>query len=143
MRHGKLAILLAVAAAGALCCGTGAQARGMTSAARAGGFVHHQGFHRHPVPVGFARFRLRRRIPLAGFRGFRDSTVTVASDDDTDDYDTGDEDFGGDLADMHFRVQDSFGPWDVPIRPVVAEPPGPYTAERMDPWHGYEPQDDW
>src|ERR1700722_6071787 len=46
--------------------------------------------------------------------------------------------------DMHFRVQDSFGPGDIGRSPPPPEPydDGPWEGARMDPWHGYEP-DSW
>jgi hypothetical protein len=108
---------------------------------RAGGFGHFGGFHGHPTPVGHVRFRFGRSFRGFGLRSFAESSATVAGDDDMDDYDTAEPD--GDLADMHFRAEESFGPWDIPIRPVVAEPiwSGPWGAARMDPWHGYESED--
>lgn len=141
MGHERLALVLTAAIAAALCC-SAADAHGAMSRAAGGGLAPHGSFHRHPVPVGFARFRFGRPFRAFDIRAFPESTLTVAGYDD--DYDTGGYD-EGDLADMHFRAQDSFGPWDVPIRPIVAEPawPGPWGAARMDPWHGYESQDSW
>lgn len=141
MTHKKLAIALVAAFAGALCC-TDAGAHGAMGAS-ARGFAHFGGFHRHPWPANHFRFPLRRR-PFAAFRfgRFPETGEMVAGDDYTDDYDDAYSD--GDLADMHFRVDESFGPWDVPTRPMMREPTdtGPWDAARMDPWHGYEP-DSW
>jgi hypothetical protein len=57
------------------------------------------------------------------------------------DYDD-DSDFAAE--DLHFRVQDSFGPGDIGRPPPPPEPYdyGPWGAARMDPWHGYEPDDE-
>ncbi|MGH6889156.1 MAG: hypothetical protein ACREHF_08180 [Rhizomicrobium sp.] len=151
MEHRTMTLLLATAVVAALGC-AGADAHGTMGGRGAGGFMHFGGFHRHPVAAGFARFRFGRSFrgfrfgrPYQGFRfrSFPESSETVAGDDDMYDYDTGG--FGydeGDLADMHFRVEDSFGPWDVGLRPPPPDyASGPWEDARMDPWHGYEPQD--
>jgi hypothetical protein len=54
-----------------------------------------------------------------------------------------DDDDGFAPDDLHFRVQESFGPGDIgqPARPPVAYDYGPWGTARMDPWHGYEPSD--
>ena len=50
----------------------------------------------------------------------------------------GDDDFAPE--DLHFRVQESFGPGDIG-RPSPPPPQaydnGPWDSARMDPWHGY------
>lgn len=141
MSDGRLAFLLAASAAAALWC-SAADAHGTMGGTAGAGSATHGTIHRHPVPVGFARFSIASPFRASGIRRFPETTLTVAGYDD--DYDTGGYD-ESDLADMHFRAQDSFGPWDVPIRPIVAEPATSrsWGAPRMDPWHGYGPQDDW
>jgi hypothetical protein len=56
------------------------------------------------------------------------------------DYDA-DDDFAPE--DLHFRVQDSFGPGDIGRPPPPPQPydEGPWDGARMDPWHGYQPDD--
>ncbi|HEY3777488.1 MAG TPA: hypothetical protein VGL35_05480 [Rhizomicrobium sp.] len=136
MRQAKF--VLAAILAGALYT-TGAAARAGLERGTAGGIARLGGFHRFPSPVNHLRFpspanhlRFSPRIGRFGeFHRLPVTSTTVADDDYVDDYDTGPE--NGDLAGMHFRVQDSFGPWDIPIRPLVREPPPPEP--------GYGPDD--
>jgi hypothetical protein len=46
-----------------------------------------------------------------------------------------------DIDNLHFRAQEPFGPGDIGRPPVRAEANAAYLSDRMDPWHGYEPQD--
>lgn len=74
------------------------------------------------------------RAQFAGWSGGAYSADVVGFDYDQND------DFAPD--DLHFRVQDRFGPGDIgrtPPPPPASYDKGPWDAARMDPWHGYEP----
>lgn len=56
----------------------------------------------------------------------------------------GDDTYGPDadydIDNLHFRVEEPFGPGDIGRRPPVREEgEGPYESDRMDPWHEYAP----
>jgi hypothetical protein len=109
-----------------------------------GDFHGSHGFHPRPLPFHFHQRNLRVAFPDAGFGSARSEgwgggaySAGLAGFD----YDEAD-DFAPE--DLHFRVQDSFGPGDIgrPSPPPQPYDYGPWEAARMDPWHGYEP-DDW
>jgi hypothetical protein len=92
------------------------------------------GFHPHVFVLAFPNERFGR----ARFEGWSGGAYSsdVAAYDDSEDEDSGGED-------MHFRVQDRFGPGDIG-RPTPPEPPrddGAWDGQRLDPWHGYEPEE--
>jgi hypothetical protein len=99
----------------------------------AGGISFH-GFGRrgvarfHSAHFRFGNFGPRRTVEFAGAYG---------------DYADGVDDAYGayddDIDNLHFRVQEPFGPGDVGRPAVGAEPP--FISDRMDPRDGYEPQD--
>jgi hypothetical protein len=100
-------------------------------AATPGGFAHvgSFGFHHflpRPTNQPHAHFRFGR--------GFRSRSVSFAGG-------YGDEGSYGsdDISELHFRVQEPFGPGDIGRPPVRAEEDGPYGPERMDPRQGDEP----
>jgi hypothetical protein len=88
------------------------------------------GFHRYNFGVGFSNGR------AAGWGGGAYSGDVAGFGYD------GDDDFAPE--DLHFRVQESFGPGDIgrQAAPDETYDYGPGEAARMDPWHGYEP-DGW
>jgi hypothetical protein len=128
-----VAILATTMSAGAHMGGAGGRA--------AGGFHGSYGFRARPFPfryhrydfVGFpyARFGTARS---EGWGGGAYSAGVAGFDYDTDD------DFAPE--DLHFRVQDSFGPGDIGRQAPPPEPydDGPWHGARMDPWHGYDAQ---
>jgi hypothetical protein len=89
-------------------------------------------FHRRGFVIGFpnTRFGFFRTL---GWGGGPYSVGVVGSEYD------GDDDFAPE--DLHFRVQDSFGPGDIgrPVPPPETYDNGLWGAARMDPWRGYEP----
>ena len=98
------------------------------------GFGFHHRFHQFREPDFHfgAGFRSHRLVEVTGGYGDYD----YASENDYGPY--GDDD---DIDDLHFRVQEPFGPGDIGQRPPVrAEGEGPYLSDRMDPWHGYGPE---
>ncbi len=135
--------IIAAAAAAALLGASYSTHAGARMASSGGGRMHgfargFRGFHGRPFGFDFGRGFAPSRFGQIGFRGGE----VAAGDDDVDDYDEGGDDG---LGNMHFRVQESFGPWDVGRRPPPAPEPydsGPWDAARMDAWHGYEP-DSW
>jgi hypothetical protein len=109
-------------------------------AATPGGFVHAGGglqghgfgFHHFlPRPTNQARAHFRFG------RGFRSRSVSVAGGYGDDEGSYGSDD----ISELHFRVQEPFGPGDIGRPPMRAEEGGPYSPDRMDPWHGDEPPD--
>jgi len=106
------------------------------------GFHGFRGFHSRPFG-----FRGRGFIPGFSNLGFGTARYegwgggAYSGDVAGFDYDD-DNDFAAE--DLHFRVQDSFGPGDIGRPPPPPEPYdyGPWGAARMDPWHGYEPDDE-
>lgn len=99
------------------------------------GFGFH-GFGRH----GFVGFHQ----PDFRFGDFASHRITVFTGGPGD-YDYANEDDSGpyedDIDNLHFRVQEPFGPGDIGRPPVRAEEDAPYLSDRGAPWHGYEPQD--
>jgi hypothetical protein len=114
MKYGRMLFAATSVIAAALWC-QGADARGATAGGTAV-FGRLGGFHRFPTPANHLRFR-PRLDRFGEFRRLRVTSTTVVGDDDGDDYDT--------APSMHFRAEESFGPWDIPIRPMGREPPPP------------------
>ena len=79
----------------------------------------------------------------AGFVLRRPGVVTGGYGDY--DYASDADDYGpyavDDIDNLHFRVQEPFGPWDVGRPPVRADSDAPYVWDRMEPWRNYRPQD--
>jgi hypothetical protein len=105
------------------------------------------GLHGHGF--GFRGFLPRpfNRFPSSHFRfgDFRSHQLGIFTGGSGDfDYATDEDDYGPDAGDdidnLHFRVQEPFGPGDIGRPPVRAEADAPYMSDRMDPWHSYEPQ---
>jgi len=82
----------------------------------------------HPRHFRFGNFGPRRTVEFTG--GYGDYADGLADDADGA-YD--------DIDNLHFRVQEPFGPGDIGRPAVGAEPP--FTSDRTDLGHGYEPQD--
>jgi hypothetical protein len=80
----------------------------VSSGGRVGGFGHH-GWHTHPVPVAVAT------VPR--YRRFSTTFAGGGSDVDTADYDEDDS-----VGNLHFRVQEPFGPWDIGRQPPASRP---------------------
>jgi hypothetical protein len=107
-----------------------------------GGFGHggHQ-FHFGPLPFPFHEQRLMAGFPNARFGEARfEGWGGGAYGGDVEAYDPDEGDFTAE--DLHFRVQEPFGPGDVGRRP----PPGPYASgpwegAGQDAWDGYESDD--
>lgn len=141
--HKALIIAAAILAAAA---SAEAHMGGMAGRPSAGshGFHGFRGFHSrlpfHNPGFNFALGSPRLRFGRAQFEGWGGgaySAGVVGFDYDQDD------DFAPD--DLHFRVQDRFGPGDIGRKPPPPPEPydnGPWEAARMDPWHGYE-SDGW
>jgi opacity protein-like surface antigen len=106
-----------------------------------GGFHGFHGFHSRPSPFHFHRRDFRIAFPNAEFGSARsEGWGGGAYSGDVAGFDYGeDDDFAPE--DLHFRVQDSFGPGDIgrPSPPPQPYDDGPWDATRMDPSHGYEP----
>jgi hypothetical protein len=91
---------------------------------------HGFGFHRF-VPTPTNQFQFHQ--PRFNFgRGFRSRSSSVAGGyGDSDD----------DISELHFRVQEPFGPGDIGRPPVRAEgEDAPYGPEGMGPGPGYDPR---
>jgi hypothetical protein len=136
------AIIAATASADAHMGGMG----GRSSGGFHGGFHGVHGFHSRSFLLRPNNFRFG--FPQARFGRLRFEAAgggAYSADVAAGDY--GDYDESDDYApeDLHFRVQDSFGPGDIG-RPSPPPPQaydnGPWDSARMDPWHGYEP-DSW
>jgi hypothetical protein len=106
-----------------------------------GGFHGFQGFHGFrgfrsgPFPFPFRPNNFGR-----GFQGARSGWAGGPYSAGVADFDSDEGDgFAG--GDLHFRVQESFGPGDIgrPTPPQRPEDYGQWDAARMDPWHGYGP----
>jgi len=107
----------------------------------AGGF---HGFHRGAFPFRYHPYNFVAASPHERFGraqpegwGGGAYSAGVAGFDYDDDNDFAAED-------LHFRVQDSFGPGDIgrPSPPPEPYDDQPYEGARLDPWHGYG-QDGW
>jgi len=111
----------------------GGSAIGSAHATGAGGIGFH-GFGRrgvarfHPAHFRFGNFGPRRTVEFAGYGddagGLADDAYGAYDDD---------------IDNLHFRVQEPFGPGDIGRPAVGAEPPS--MSDRTDPRQGYEPQD--
>lgn len=117
--------------------GMGSGSASVSGHATAGG--HGFGFHgfgRH----GFVRFH-QPQFRFGDFALHRTNEFTggYGDYDDADEDDYGSD--GDDVDNLHFRVQEPFGPGDIGRPPVRAEADAPYLSDRADPWHGYQPQD--
>ena len=114
---------------------------GATAHATAGSHGHGLGFH-YGLPIPFNRFR-PAHFRFGGFRSHQLGIFTGGAGDF--DYATDEDDYGPDAGDdidnLHFRAQEPFGPGDISRPPVRSETDVPYMSDRMDAWHGYEPQD--
>ena len=128
----------------------GAQAMGVVGGSAGRGVVHGPGFH-HGFHHGFRvhspffsplhPFHQRQPNFGAGFAS-RQSNVLAGGYGDSDD--SYDDDYDNSYVDdsisnLHFRVQEPFGPGDIGRRPVPDEEDAPYMPERMEPGPGYEP----
>jgi hypothetical protein len=110
-----------------------------SAAASARASFHGRGFGFHHRFLAAFPFRQRKFDFGEGFRSHQLVEATggygdydYASDDDYGPYP------GDDIDNLHFRVQEPFGPGDIGRRPPVrAEQEAPYVSDRMDPWHGY------
>src|SRR5437016_584201 len=115
--------------------GMGGASPGAAAHASVGIHGHGFGFHHlrlfHPLHFHVTHFR---------FGGFRSHTVPVFTGGAGDfDYAADEEDYGpetgDDIDNLHFRVQEPFGPGDIGRPPVRAEEDAPYMSGRMAPWH--------
>ena len=89
-------------------------------------FLHPRPFFPfHQPHVRFGHFRQRNMQSTVGYGG--------------DDYDDNYDDDA--ISNLHFRVQEPFGPGDIGRPPVGAEAEGPYMGDRFGPPPGYEPED--
>ena len=117
---------------------------GMGGRSSGGGF--HGGFHGvHSGRTFFGPHNFRFRNPRLRFaRQQFDGWGGGAYSGDVAAYGyDGDDDFAPE--DLHFRVQESFGPGDIgrpSPPPAQTYDNGPWDSARMDPWHGYG-SDDW
>ena len=91
---------------------------------------HGFGFH-HFLPRPTNQFH-RPHFRFAGFGSHRVASVAGG-------YGDYDEAYDDDIGNLHFRVQEPFGPGDIGRPPVRAEADAPYDSERMKPWDGYGP----
>jgi len=93
------------------------------------GFHHGFGFRTRFLPP-LRPFSQPRLNFGAGFASHQSSVVTG---------------YGGggygedDIEDLHFRVQEPFGPGDIGRPPAGADEDAPYMSDRMGPWDGYAP----
>lgn len=133
-----LTVSVAVAPANAIGGAPGAAGHGM------GGFHGHGfGFPHRFRPHFFRQlnpFHQRQPNFGAGFVSHQSNIVTGGYGDD--DYASGDDSGSyedDDIDNLHFRVQEPFGPGDIGRPPVRAEEEAPYMSDRTDPWHGYAP----
>ena len=112
-----------------------ARAAGPASAVHRFGF--HHGIRYRFVPPG----RLFRRPHLAFGAGFAAHRVHALAAGGYGDYGYGsDEDYDSDTDDienLHFLVQEPFGPGDIGRPPVAADEDVPYMSERRDSEPGY------
>ena len=114
-----------------------AEAGRMGGRSSGGGF---HGFHSRPL-----RFHLHQRDLIVAFPNATFGSARLEGWGGGA-YSAGVADFDSDqnndfaAEDMHFRVQDSFGPGDIGRPPPPPEPyaGGPWDAARLDPWHGYD-----
>lgn len=83
----------------------------------------------HPGHFRFGNFGPQRTVEFAGAYG---DSADVTDEDAYGAYDD-------DIDNLHFRVQEPFGPGDIGRSPVGDEPP--FTSDRMNPGHADEPQD--
>jgi len=119
--------------------GAGASA---SASAHAGMHGHGFGFHHRFLPPQ----NLFRRPDFDFGAGFRSRRLVETTGGYGDYDDASEDDYGSyaedDIDNLHFRVQEPFGPGDIGRRPPVrAEGDAPDLSDRMDPWHGYEPED--
>ena len=115
--------------------------RGVSAGASAHATAGIQGRGFHHLPRPFNRFH-PTHFRFGGFRSHELGLFTGGPADydyaaDEDDYGP---DAGDDIDNLHFRAQEPFGPGDIGRPPVRAEADAPYFSDRMDAWHGYEPQ---
>jgi hypothetical protein len=116
---------------------------------RSGSFGHgfspgQHGFRFGPVPFPFHEHNLRVAFPNARFGEARSEGFSGGAYGGNDvaayDYDD-DDDFTAE--DLHFRVQEPFGPGDIGRhRPPEPYAPGPSEGVREGPWQGYD-SGDW
>ena len=137
---------LAAAVSVGLCLQAGAHTAGMGASASAAGHatagIQGHGFGFHHLPQPFNRFH-PAHFRFGGFRSHQLGVFTGGAGDF--DYATDEDDYGPDAGDdidnLHFRVQEPFGPGDIGRPPMRAEADAPYKSDRMDTWPGYEPRD--
>jgi hypothetical protein len=151
MRYGLTAAL----AAAAILAATQASAGGMAGGRGAGGSHGFGGFHAIHGFGGFhgfyaPRFPFNQRdflvdSPYGPFgsarpEGWQGGAYSGGVTAGFDDYGEGDDYFPEDL---HFRVDEPFGPGDIGNRPPPPEPydEQPWEGSRLAPWHGYGPDD--
>jgi len=130
-----------------------AHAMGARGGASAGAAAHVVvGFHGHGFRFhhgfGFPPRFFRPAYPFlqphfnfgAGFVSHQQGVVTGGYGDE--DY-ASDDDYGSyaddDIDNLHFRVQEPFGPGDIGRPPVRAEEETPYMPDGMDPRSGFAP----
>lgn len=135
-----LAILAATASADAHRGGMGGRASGFHDGFHGSHGFHSPGFLFHLHHHGFGAPFPRSRFGSTRFEGWSGGPYSAG---------VADFDYGGDSdfapEDLHFRVQESFGPGDIgrPTPPPERYDNGPGDAARMDPWHGYDHADNW
>jgi hypothetical protein len=141
----RMKALQVAALAAAVSVGLGLQADAGMGGASASASAHATaGNHGHGF--GFRRPTIRFHSPHFRFGDFRSHELGVfmggAGDFDyaSDEGDYG-PDAGDDIDNLHFRVQEPFGPGDIGRPPVRADADARYLSDRMEVWHGYGPQD--
>lgn len=100
------------------------------------GFGFHHGFASHPR--FFRPFHPSHRQQPdfgAGFASHQSNVLAGGYGDTSDDSYSND-----DIEDLHFRVQEPFGPGDIGRPPASAEEDAPYMSEGTDPGPGYAPE---
>ena len=142
----RVALMMSVAVASGYAMGSasaaGAVHAGATFGGRAfgSGFGFHHGFgFGHRFPPANRIFRQPRFNFGAGFVSHRGTVVAGGyGDDDSTSGDYGS--YSDDIEDLHFRVQEPFGPGDIGQPPIPAGEDSPYAPDRMYPGGGYEPR---
>jgi hypothetical protein len=131
-----------------LCAQADARMGGMGGASASASAHATAGIHGHGFGFHHVLLRLTTRFHPTHFRfgDFRSHELGVFTGGAGDfDYASDEGDYGPDAGDdidnLHFRVQEPFGPGDIGRLPVRAEADPPYMSDRIDPWHGYEPHD--